>query len=158
MAEMHIAVKSFIGRTADVDKDCVRFDADTVENAEYEFTMPASFGSALYVDLFYTNYAVQSGTNKIKWAVYFKAATSGDDVDWTTRAYAAGNTGVDTLLNNQGAHRPRQLAVACSELDGLAASDLGCIKVERVADGGADDTMTLDAELRGTIRVRWTDA
>lgn len=137
----------------DVSKDHrLLFDAGTVEEAVWQFRMPANYSSALALKIQFAMASTQSGSLKVDWDAYLMAVTPDTDaLDIDTDSYDTANNGIESLATNQTAGYVREISITMTNADSVAAGDYCRLKLERDADDATNDTATGDAEVRNVV-------
>lgn len=136
--------------TAQIDqsKDLrLLFDAAAVENAVWQFRMPANYASGPVAKIQYAMASATSG--KVDFEVSVMAVTDADAQDLDADSYDAVNAVNDTVPGTAG--YLDELSVALANADSVAAGDYVRIKLERDADDGTDDTAAGDCEVRNFV-------
>jgi len=127
------------------------FDADTVQQARFAGVLPDNYASGLVLTVYYSMASANSG--KVDFEVSVMAVTPDDAADVDTDSFDSVNAANETVPGTAG--HMSELDIPLSNADGAAAGDVICIKLERDADDGTNDTATGAAEMRAVV-LRYT--
>ena len=145
---------STMGCQIDSSKDLrLLYDADTVEEAVWQFRMPANYASAPVAKVQYAMASAVAGT--VEFEVYMMAVSDGDAQDLDADSYDSANSGSATVPGTAG--YLDEISVALANADSVAAGDYCRLKVGRDADDAVNDTATGDAEVRN-LALEYTTA
>jgi len=115
---------------------------DTVEDESctWQFRMPANYASGLTAKIQFSLASTASGDDTAAFQVSVLAVTPDDAEDIVTgSAYDTANAGTKALANNQTAGYLKELSIALTNADSVAAGDYVKIKLNR--DVSADDVV-----------------
>jgi len=120
------------------------FDASSVENLWWTFTMPQNYASGPIVRL---QWMANATSGSVVWGAQIGAITPAD-ADTPIEHVLATATTATTAANTTEARRLVETTITLANLDSLAVGDLLVLRVYRDAANGSD-TCTVDAELVG---------
>ena len=109
------------------------FDDTTSESGWWQFRMPTNYASGLTAKLQLACVSTQTEDDEktVKFGVSVMAVTPEDAADINTESYDTVNTGTKTLSTNQTAKYLKELSLALSNADSVAAGDYIKVKVAR---------------------------
>jgi len=130
------------------------FDASTIEYAQAVVRMPKSWDRGAITAVFAWSHAATTVNFKVSWGVQAVALSDGDAIDaaFGTAIYAndTGGTTDTTYIS------PETAAVTIA--GSPASEDLVIFQFLRKADDGTNDTLSIDARLRGVTIYITTNA
>lgn len=115
------------------------FDDTTDESCTWQFRMPVNYASGLTAKLQFSCASTQTGELTAAFEVAVMAVTPDDAADIVTDSYDTVNAGTKALANNQTTGYLKELSIALTNADSLAAGDYIKIKLNR--DVSADDVV-----------------
>lgn len=124
------------------------FDAATEEKAYWKVAFPDYASGNPIVKICW--YADSASSGDVVWGARLAAITPNtDSQDVETKAFATQQTVTDSHLGTTG-QRAHEIDLPITNLDSLAAGDIGVLEISRVGTSGSD-TMTGDAILERAL-------
>jgi hypothetical protein len=115
------------------------FDDMTDESCTWQFRMPANYSSGLTAKIQFSCASTQDGDLTAAFQVSVMAVTPDDAADIVTDSYDTANAGTKALATDQTAGYLKELSIALTNADSVAASDYVKVKLNR--DVSEDDVV-----------------